>query len=92
MIYEQPVCHEFSQIKAKTLLVIGQADRTVVGKARVRKELLPYVGQYPELGRRTARLIPGAILVELPDVGHIPHFEAGGRFNQELVSFLQQER
>ena len=92
MIYEQPVCYEFANIKAKTLLVIGQADRTVVGKARVRKELLPYVGQYPELGRKTARLIPGAILVEVPNVGHIPHFEAGGRFNQELLSFLQQER
>ena len=92
MIYEQPVCHEFAHIRARTLLVIGQADRTVVGKARVKKELLPHVGQYPELGRRTARLIPGAVLVEIPDVGHIPHFEAGERFHQELLSFLQQER
>ncbi|HEX9079605.1 MAG TPA: alpha/beta hydrolase, partial [Desulfuromonadaceae bacterium] len=75
MVYEQPVCYEFPEVKAKTLLVIGQADRTVVGKARVRKELLPHVGQYPELGRKTARLIPGARLVEAPDSGHIPHFE-----------------
>ncbi|HXX58022.1 MAG TPA: alpha/beta hydrolase, partial [Thermodesulfovibrionales bacterium] len=41
MIYEQPVCYEFGQIKAKTLLVIGQVDRTVAGKARVKKELFP---------------------------------------------------
>lgn len=41
MIYEQPVCHEFGDLKAKTLLVIGQSDRTVVGKARVKKDLLP---------------------------------------------------
>jgi pimeloyl-ACP methyl ester carboxylesterase len=88
MIYEQPVCHEFSNIKVKTLLVIGQADRTVVGKARVKKELLPSVGQYPELGRRTAKLIPGSVLVELPDVGHIPHFEATEKFHKELLSFL----
>lgn len=89
MIYEQPVCYEFANIRAKTLLVIGQADRTVVGKARVKKELLPLAGQYPELGRRTARLIPGALLVEIPDVGHIPHFEARERFHKELLSFLQ---
>jgi pimeloyl-ACP methyl ester carboxylesterase len=90
MIYEQPVCHEFARIRAKTLLVIGQADRTVVGKARVKKELLPVVGQYPELGRKTAHLIAGASLVELPNVGHIPHFEARERFHQELLSFLNR--
>lgn len=89
MIYEQPVCHEFSAITAKTLLVIGQADRTVVGKARVKKELLPTVGQYPELGRKTAVLIAGAKLVELPDVGHIPHFEAKERFHRELLEFIR---
>ncbi len=90
MIYEQPVCHEFGNLAAKTLLVIGQADRTVVGKARVRKELLSRVGQYPELGRKTAKLIPNARLVELPEVGHIPHFEAKERFHRELLSFLQE--
>jgi pimeloyl-ACP methyl ester carboxylesterase len=89
MIYEQPVCHEFPAITAKSLLVIGQADRTVVGKARVKKELLTVVGQYPELGRKTAGLIPGAKLVELPNVGHIPHFEATERFNQELLAFIR---
>jgi pimeloyl-ACP methyl ester carboxylesterase len=88
MIYEQPVCHEFSNIHVKTLLVIGQADRTVVGKARVKKDLLASVGQYPELGRKTAKLISGSVLVELPNVGHIPHFEAPERFHKELLSFL----
>jgi pimeloyl-ACP methyl ester carboxylesterase len=90
MIYEQPVCYEFADIRAKTLLVIGQADRTVVGKARVKKELLPQVGQYPQLGRKTAALIPGAVLVEVPNVGHIPHFEAKERFHREVLEFLKQ--
>jgi pimeloyl-ACP methyl ester carboxylesterase len=90
MIYEQPVCYEFSHVKAKTLLVIGQADRTVVGKSRVKKDLLAKVGQYPELGRKTAKLIPGAKLVEIPNVGHIPHFEAKERFHDELLAFLGQ--
>jgi pimeloyl-ACP methyl ester carboxylesterase len=90
MIYEQPVCHEFSRLKARTLLVIGQSDRTVVGKARVKKELLPQVGQYPQLGRTTARLIPGARLVEIDNVGHIPHMEMKDRFHQALLSFLKE--
>ena len=90
MIYEQPVCHEFGALRARTLLVIGQADRTVVGKARVPKALLPSAGQYPELGKKTARLIPGSRLVEIPNVGHIPHLEAKEKFHQELLSFLNQ--
>jgi pimeloyl-ACP methyl ester carboxylesterase len=88
MIYTQPVCYEFNRITAKSLLVIGQSDRTVVGKARVRKELLPFAGQYPELGRKTAKAIPNAKLVEVPNVGHIPHFEAKETFHSELLKFL----
>ena len=90
MIYEQPVCHEFKYISAKSLLIIGQADRTVVGKARVKKELLSHVGQYPELGRKTAQLIPGAKLIEIPKVGHIPHMELKDKFHNALLNFLKE--
>ena len=89
MIYEQPVCHEFAEIKVKTLLVIGQSDRTVVGKGRVKKELLSTVGQYPELGRKTAKLIPRAKLVEISNVGHIPHMEMKEKFHEAMLDFLK---
>ena len=89
MIYEQPVVYEFPQVKAKTLVIVGQGDRTVVGKPRVPKELLPKVGQYPELGKKTAKAIPGAKLVEIPDAGHLPQFEAPEKFQQALLGFLQ---
>ena len=88
MIYEQPVCHEFRNIKVRTLLIIGQSDRTVVGKARMKKELLPLAGNYPELGRKTATLIPNATLVEIPNAGHIPRFEFPVRYHEELLRFL----
>jgi len=91
MIYEQPVCYEFSYIKSKTLLVIGQSDRTVAGKGKVKKEQLSLVGQYPELGRRTAELIANSSLIELPDVGHIPHLEAPDAFHKELLRFLKTD-
>ena len=89
MIYEQPVCYEFPYVKSKTLLIIGQSDRTVAGKAKVKKGLLSLVGQYPELGRRTAKLIANSSLIELPNVGHIPHFEAPELFHKELLKFLK---
>ena len=89
MIYEQPVLYEFPHVKAKTLVIVGQGDRTVVGKPRVPKELLPKVGQYPELGKKTAKAIPGAKLVEIPNAGHLPQFEAPEKFQQALLGFLQ---
>jgi pimeloyl-ACP methyl ester carboxylesterase len=90
MIYEQPVCHEFPDVLARTLLIIGQSDRTVVGKTRMKKELLPLAGNYPELGRKTATLIPHAILVEVPKAGHIPRFEFPAFYHKELLRFLEQ--
>jgi pimeloyl-ACP methyl ester carboxylesterase len=90
MIYEQPVCHEFPDIKARTLLIIGQSDRTVVGKARMKKELVRLAGNYPELGRKTARLIPHAALVEIQNAGHIPRFEFPAPYHEELLRFLKE--
>ena len=90
MIYEQPVCHEFRYVKARTLLIIGQSDRTVVGKARMKKELLPLAGNYPELGRKAATLIPNATLVEVPNAGHIPRFEFPAIYHEALLRFLEK--
>jgi len=39
MIFTQPVLYEFGRLKTPTLLVIGQRDRTAIGKDRVLKEV-----------------------------------------------------
>jgi len=89
MIYEQPVIHEFPLIRARTLLVIGQADRTAPGKNRVGTAVRATLGAYPELGRAAAAAIPNATLVPLENVGHIPHFEAPRQFHEALLAFLK---
>jgi pimeloyl-ACP methyl ester carboxylesterase len=88
MIYEQPVCYEFKNLQAKTLLVVGLEDRTIVGKNRVPKELVPLHGQYQLLGKQTKAAIPHCQLVELPGVGHIPHIQEPEQFRQVLMAFL----
>ncbi|RKH27822.1 alpha/beta hydrolase [Corallococcus sp. CA041A] len=90
MIYEQPVVHEFPLVKVPALVVIGQEDRTVVGKGSVPPALLPKLGQYPALGKKTAAAIPGATLVEIPNVGHIPHFESPEKWHAALLDFLRK--
>jgi pimeloyl-ACP methyl ester carboxylesterase len=89
MIYTQPVVHDLPRLRAPALLVIGQADRTAVGKALVPKEVAATLGDMPALGRLAAKAIAGARLVELPDVGHIPHLEAPEAFHAALLDFLR---
>ena len=90
MIFTQPVVYEFDKLKMPTLLIIGQRDRTALGKAKAPKAVQDYLGNYPELGRKTKAKIPNAKLVELDDVGHLPHIEAYDRFITPLKEFLKQ--
>lgn len=89
MIYQQPVRHEFALLRVPTLLVIGQEDRTAIGKDLVAPEVAKTLGNYPALGKAAVRDISGAQLVELPNIGHIPHIEAANTFHGTLLKFLQ---
>ncbi|SDI19213.1 alpha/beta fold hydrolase [Chryseobacterium jejuense] len=89
MIYNQPVCYEFKNIKAPTLLIIGTRDRTAIGKDRAPKELQSKMGQYQELGKKTQREIEGSQLVELENVGHLPHIEVYPKFFEALYNFIK---
>ena len=90
MIYEQPVIEDFPLIEAPALLVIGQEDRTALGKGRVDAVARQALGQYPELGQAAAEALPDARLVPLEGVGHLPHLAAPDRFHEVLLSFLEE--
>ncbi|WP_294290952.1 alpha/beta hydrolase [uncultured Chryseobacterium sp.] len=89
MIYNQPVCYEFKNIKVPTLLIIGTRDRTAIGKDRAPKELQPKMGQYQELGKKTQQQISGSKLVEIENVGHLPHIEVYDQFWKALYDFVK---
>lgn len=89
MIYNQPVCYEFKNIKVPTLLIIGTRDRTAIGKERAPKELQPKMGQYQELGKKAQQQIPGSKLVEIENVGHLPHIEVYQTFWKTLYDFIK---
>lgn len=90
MIYEQPVVYEFKNIRTPTLLIIGQEDRTVVGKNLLSKEVAAQHGNYPRLGRWLIDQILGSRLVELIGVGHIPHIQAPEQFRDAVLGYLKQ--
>ncbi|WP_233507375.1 alpha/beta fold hydrolase [Adhaeribacter pallidiroseus] len=90
MIYQQPVIYELEQLQMPTLLIIGQADRTVVGKAAIKdKAVLARAGNYPALGRKAVNQIRSSKLVGLPGVGHIPHLQAPEAFYKALTNFIK---
>ena len=89
MIYTQPVVQDLPRLAVPTLLIIGQADRTTLGRGALPPDVLATMGRYPELGRRAQAAIPGAKLAELEGVGHIAHLEAPERFHTALLAFLK---
>ena len=90
MIFTQPVVYEFGNIKCPTLLIIGTRDRTAIGRERAPKDIQLKMGLYNELGKKTQKAIPNSTLVELDNVGHLPHIESFDRFIKPLIEFLQK--
>jgi len=48
------------------------------------------MGLYNELGKKTQQIIPGSTLVEIEDVGHLPHIESFDLFIKALITFLDK--
>lgn len=88
MVFTQPVLHEFGDLRMPVLLLIGQRDRTAIGKAWAAPEVRPRLGNYPELGRRAQAAIPQARLVAIEEAGHLPQVEAFDRYWRALEEFL----
>lgn len=89
MIFTQPVCYEFSNITAPTLLIIGQRDRTALGKNLVSEAVRNTMGNYPALGRATQQKIKNSKLAEIPAAGHLPHIQTFQQFIEPLLDFLK---
>ncbi|AEH02058.1 alpha/beta fold hydrolase [Lacinutrix sp. 5H-3-7-4] len=89
MIFTQPVVYEFKNITAPTLLIIGTRDRTALGKPLVSEDVRKTMGLYSQLGKTTQKAIPNAKLVEIENVGHLPHIEQFDSFIKPLLAFLK---
>ncbi len=92
MVFTQPVIHEFDQMSVPTLLLIGGKDRTAPGANRAPEEVAQRLGNYPELGRHAASMIPDATLVPFPELGHSPQVEAPEVFHKALLRGLDKAR
>lgn len=90
MIFTQPVVYEFEKIKVPTLLIIGTRDRTALGKPLVSEEVRKTMGLYDTLGKTTKQKIKNAQLVEIENIGHLPHIEKFESFIDPLIKFMKE--
>nr|WP_321410635.1 alpha/beta hydrolase [uncultured Carboxylicivirga sp.] len=90
MIFTQPVVYEFGNVSSPTLLIIGTRDRTALGKPLVSEDVRKTMGLYNILGKETKKAIPNATLIEIENIGHLPHIEAFDQFIQPLLKFLKE--
>ncbi|ABS25784.1 alpha/beta fold hydrolase [Anaeromyxobacter sp. Fw109-5] len=89
MVFTQPIVPHLGRVRVPTLLVIGLRDRSAPGRPLAAPEVQKTMGDYTRLGKDTQRRIPGAALVELPGVGHVPQVEAFPAFEKALLEFLR---
>lgn len=89
MVFTQPVVYEFDQLEVPTLLIIGTRDRTALGKNKVSEDVKATMGLYDQLGEETQHKIPHSTLVEIENVGHLPHIEAFEKFITPLREYLK---
>ncbi|MFC0878523.1 alpha/beta fold hydrolase [Saccharicrinis sp. FJH2] len=90
MIFTQPVLYEFQNIEVPTLLIIGTRDRTALGKPLVSDSVRKTMGLYNKLDKKTQQTIPDCKLVEIPNIGHLPHVESFEEFIAPLKTFLKE--
>ncbi len=76
MVYEDPVVYDWAHIKAPTLEMGGEKDGATANWA--------------SLAKKACETIPHCELAILPNLGHVPHFEAPDLFYKTLLKFLKQ--
>jgi pimeloyl-ACP methyl ester carboxylesterase len=91
MIYDQPVLYEFNKLSIPVLLIVGEKDRTVLGKDLLNKEQQKLHGNFPVLALEASHKMKKARLIVIPGVGHIPHIQTTAIFNADVVEFLKKD-
>lgn len=89
MVLTQPVVYEFSLIRPRTLLMIGNKDNTAIGKPWSPPEVQKKLGHYDVLGKEAAAAIPTSTLIEFEDLGHSPQIQEPEKFHKALLGWLR---
>jgi pimeloyl-ACP methyl ester carboxylesterase len=88
MIYEQPVLYEFEKLTMPVLFIVGELDRTILGKDKLGKAEQRLHGNLPILAKMISKRVQNSKVIILPGVGHIPHVQVPEVFMKKILEFL----
>ena len=88
MVASEPIAGRWSEIPGEVVLIIGDRDRTALGKDLVSEDLKARLGRYDSLGLEVAEALPRGRLIPLSGLGHLPHIESWSRFQEALSEAL----
>jgi pimeloyl-ACP methyl ester carboxylesterase len=88
MIYQQPVCYEFSRLKPSTLLIVGDKDHSVPMRNYASESDREKMGNFVKLGQQAVKQMPRGRLEVMANTGHIPHIERAEQFRSVVLAFL----
>lgn len=91
MVMTQPVLYQFDQLEMPVTLLIGDRDRTAIGRPLVDEELGEQMGDYTTLGDRTLERLQDGELILFEGIGHMPHIEAPDRYLEALDQVFSEQ-
>lgn len=89
-IFAEDITTKFSKISVPTSLIIGTRDRTGPGRGWKKPGVDYLLGQYQNLGKQAAGLIPNAHLYTMEGLGHLPHIEDFERFKPVFIRAITE--
>ena len=88
MIYREPQRDQYQDIRAQTLMIVGERDTSAPLKHYASPDMAAKMPSIPEAAPAAVRDLRKGSLVTVPDVGHVPHLEAPEAFRKAALDFL----
>ena len=88
MIYREPVRDQIDDIKAPTLVIVGEKDTANPLRHFAVPDMAAKMPDIPAAAAEAVKNLRKGSLVSVPGVGHVPHLEAPDAFRSALLAFL----
>jgi pimeloyl-ACP methyl ester carboxylesterase len=90
MVLTGPVAPYFKDLKPRTLLVVGEKDKTAIGAQWAPPEVAARLGRFDELGPAVAAQLANGTLISYPELGHAPQISHPDVFHKDLLGWLSK--
>jgi pimeloyl-ACP methyl ester carboxylesterase len=87
-LLSQPIIYQLPLLETRTYLMVGENDKTALGKAWSSSAVAATLGHYSILGPAAAALIPNCTFHMFPGLGHAPFLQDPQGFYNVLFSWL----